>query len=484
MGIQTDIKLLLHRRTRIVATLGPSSSDAETIGRLIEAGVNLFRLNMSHGTHQGHRLAFDRVRSAAEERGKPVAVLADLCGPKIRVGTFDGGSIELARGETVTVTTRDVAGAPGRIPSQYRQLHGDVKAGDRILLDDGNLELTVRGVDGSDIACEVVAGGRLSDHKGMNLPGVTVSAPSLTETDREDAQFALEMGVDFLALSFVRRGSDVEALRELISRSGNSAAIVAKIEKPEALEHIEDILRASDAIMVARGDLGVELPPQAVPTVQFQLVDMARAHRKPVIIATQMLESMIDHPRPTRAEVSDVATAVRAGADAVMLSAETASGRHPVAAVRMMDDIARQTEGYLWKQGAFGSLTRSVDAERPLPIEDALSESTAQLSRDLLVRAIVVVSLQGRSLAVMSSSRPSAPIIGVSPEPKASRAANLLWGVVPQSVDPDAIEDPHALARRIVVEGGLASPGDTVLLVRGFSSEPAQNTPSVTIVTV
>jgi pyruvate kinase len=484
MRILTDIKLLIYRRTRIVATLGPASRDSETIERLIDAGVNVFRINMSHGDHNGHRKTYEHVREAAGKMGKPVAVLADLSGPKIRVGSFDGGFIELKEGSEVTVTTRDVKGEPGLIPSQYKALANDVEMGNRILLDDGNLELRVQSIEGSDIRCLVIAGGVLSDHKGMNLPGVRVSAPSLTEKDRADARFALGLGVDFLALSFVRQGSDVEDLQDVVRESGTNVSIVAKIEKPEALENIDEIVKASDGIMIARGDLGVELPPQAVPAAQDQLIDLARVNRKPVIVATQMLESMMDRPRPTRAEVSDVANAVRIGADAIMLSGETAVGKYPVQAVRMMDMIARQTEGYLWRQGAFVSLARKSDADRPIPVEDAISESMAQLSRDLLVRAIIVLSLTGRSMAVMSSSRPAAPIVGISPEEQASRAACLLWGVIPVAVDPAAMEDSQALARKTAVELGLVEEGQSILVVKGFSSDRKMNTPSVTVLTV
>lgn len=484
MRIDTKIELLIYRRTKIVATLGPSSNDIGTIEHLIAAGVDVFRLNMSHGTHDGHRVTYQHIRAAASKLAKPIAVLADLCGPKIRVGNFQQGRIELTVGASVIVTTRDVVGGPGLIPSQYRALAGDVEIGNRILLDDGNLELLVKSIDGTEITCQVVSGGVLSDHKGINLPGVSISSPSLTETDRVDAHFALQLGVDFLALSFVRRASDVEDLRALVSKTNSHVAIVAKIEKAEALDNIDEILAAADAIMVARGDLGVELPPQAVPNAQVQLIDLARVHRKPVIVATQMLESMIDHHRPTRAEVSDVANAVRSGADAVMLSAETASGKHPVETVKMMNDIARQTEAYLWSQGAFRSLTRHHEIARPFPVEDALSESMAQLSRDLLVRAIMVISLQDHSLAVMSSSRPAAPIIGICLDQGSSRIANLLWGVIPITVDPAEIDDPNSLAGRIAMKLGLAVEGHTILVVRGFSSDPKQNLPSVTVVMV
>ncbi len=318
----------------------------------------------------------------------------------------------------------------------------------------------------------------------MNLPGANVSAPSLTNKDRGDAAFALELGVDFLALSFVRRASDIDDLHRLIAEANASVAVVAKIEKPEALDNIDEILTAADAIMVARGDLGVELPPQNVPLAQDQLIDLARQYRKPVIVATQMLESMIEHPRPTRAEVSDVATAVRHGADAIMLSAETASGKHPVEAVKMMDNIARQTEGYLWKQGGFSSLVQKPEGERPYAIESALSECLAKLSRDLMVRAIMVNSPQDRSLAVISASRPAAPIIGICPDYRASCIAGLLWGVIPLTVDFAATEDPHVLGRKTVIDLGIASKDDIILVVRGFSTEPEENAPSVTVVTV
>lgn len=484
MQIQTELELLLNCRTKIIATLGPSSNDSRTIDDLIEAGADVFRLNMSHGTHEDHARTYHRIRKAAKKRQQPVAVLADLCGPKIRTGTFRQGRIELAEGDAVTVTCRDVQGTPDLIPSQYPALADDVETGSRILLDDGNIELVVETVSGKDIFCKVISGGPLSNHKGMNLPGVNVSAPSLTEQDRKDAHFAISLGVDFLALSFVRRASDVEQLRNLVAEAHAHVGIVAKIEKPEALKNIDGILAVADAIMVARGDLGVELPPQAVPNAQNQLIDLARELRKPVIVATQMLESMTENPRPTRAEVSDVANAVRSGADAVMLSAETAAGKHPLQAVKMMDNIARQTEAYLWRRGAFGSLTWHHRAPRPLPVEDALSESMAHLSRDLLVRAIVVISQNDHSLAVMSSSRPAAPIVGVCPNYRAGCIANLLWGVIPVVADPAETSDPVALARRVVTDRGLAIAGQTILLLRGFSSDPAQNNPGVNVVTV
>jgi pyruvate kinase len=485
MRIQASIRLLKKRRTKIVATLGPSSSEPAVIERLIGAGANVFRLNFSHGEHALHRQVYERVRVASERLGQPIAVLADLSGPKIRTGRFVGGRIELRTGSRVTVTTRDVMGETGLIPSGYEALAKDVRPGDRILLDDGRLELRVDSTDASEISCMVIQGGELSDRKGMNLPGVHVSAPSLTEKDRQDAVFALGLGVDYLALSFVRRAEDVEALRSLIRGSNGSASIIAKVEKPEALDEIDAILAAADGIMVARGDLGVELPPQVVPVIQDQLVDLSRRASKPVIVATQMLESMIANPRPTRAEVSDVSHAVTSGADAVMLSAETATGAFPVAAVEMMDAVAREAEGRLWNVGAFGSIGSPVaGAAEPVPLEAAVSRATAQLSRDLKVRAIQVISMSGHTATMVCGARPAAPVLAVSTDPRTCRRMNLLWGTLPIPVSEEDLRDRHGLARRLALQLGLAERGDHILLVRGFSSEPELNTPTVTVLTV
>jgi pyruvate kinase len=476
-----QIKLLRRRRTKIVATLGPASNDIATIRGLAEAGVSMFRLNMSHGDHAGHKSAYDLVREVSAALGEPIAVLADLCGPKIRVGRFAGGEIMLTNGERVTVTTRDIEGGPGLIPSQYEALAGDVTPGCRILLSDGLLELRVEAVDGTEITCTVIHGGTLKDRKGMNLPDANVSAPALTEKDRVDAEFALGLGVDFLALSFVRRASDITELRNLIP-AGGATKIVAKIEKPEALDNIDEILEVSDAIMVARGDLGVELPPEVVPVAQRRLVAKARKTNKPAIVATQMLETMIEHPQPTRAEVSDVATAVFDSADAVMLSAETASGRYPLRAVAIMDRIARHAEASQWAEALFGRPETSSTDEIALP--DAISRSTAQLSRDLRVRCILVLSKGGATAEVVAGSRPAAPVVAVTTDLPTWRHMNLLWGVVPVLVEEGDLDDPHALARRLAVELGLAETGQYILVVAGFGRTPAQRAPSVTVITV
>lgn len=480
MPILVDPRRLKRRRTKIVATLGPASSDAETVRRLVEAGVDVFRLNMSHGDHAGHEATYRIVRAAARELGVGVAVLADLCGPKIRAGRFPGGAVELEEGARVTVTTRDVEGAPDRIPTAYEALPRDVTPGDRILLDDGNLELRVEETDGaSEVVCAVVVGGLLKDRKGINLPGVAVSAPSLTGKDREDARFALELGVDFLALSFVRRPEDVRELREHMAAVGGAAAVVAKIEKPEALDAIDGILEESDAIMVARGDLGVELPPERVPIAQAQLVDLARARGKPVIVATQMLESMVDSPRPTRAEVSDVAGTVWSGTDAVMLSAETAAGAWPVRAVEMMDRVARDTEAYLWSRGGFGQLGQAPEEGRVLRVEDAVARAASRLSLDLMVRATVVFTRSGRSARTVAAWRPQAPVVAHSPDAGTCRRLMLSWGVIPvhgEEVDERRFSEK---ARALATATGLAGEGDAVLRVSGFSDDPQRNEPAV-----
>jgi len=483
MSIVTDIKLLKNRRTKILATLGPASDSAEVIRKLIEAGANVFRLNMSHGEHASHENTYKLVRSIADDLGKPIAVLADLCGPKIRTGRFKDGQITLVDGEPVTVTTRDIEGEPGLIPSQYKALADDVKAGSRILINDGNLELKVEGVDGTEISCTIVYGGVLKNNKGINLPGVNVSAPSLTDKDRDDAQFALGLGVDFLALSFVRCAADINDLKLIVSEAGADTNIIAKIEKPEALEDIDGILDAADGIMVARGDLGVELKPEQVPVAQSQLIDRARQKFKPVIVATQMLESMIENARPTRAEVTDIAYAVTLGTDAVMLSAESAAGSFPVESVEMMDSILRQTEAYLWKHGEYDS-GLSTSGKVPVPLWDAMANASNGLARDLMARAVIVISQGGMSAATMSSARPAAPVVAISNQVSTCRKMAMMWSIIPVLATEDDMDNHNALAKKVAIELDLASPGDTVLMVKGFHRDPELNHPSVTVVTV
>lgn len=480
MTAYPPITLLKRRRTRIVATVGPASESPAMLEALIHAGVNVFRLNFSHSTHERHKICFDNIHAAEEKTGQVVAVLADLCGPKIRVGKFQHGQITLTAGERITVTTRDVIGDDRLIPSQYTELACDVVTGDRLLLDDGLLELRVEAVQGTEITCLVVVGGVLKDRKGMNLPGVAVSAPALTDKDRDDARFALKLGVDFLALSFVRKAEDVLELKKLIAAEGHDTPVIAKIEKPEAMACIDAILDATDGVMVARGDLGVEMSPEVVPIVQHDLVQRARRKSKPVIVATQMLESMVTNARPTRAEVSDVSTAVFSGADAVMLSAETSVGAYPVESVKMMDRVAHQIEGWQWTEGAFAILTKPEVQTAPLPLQFAVARSTAQLSRDLLVRSVAVRVTTGLSASVIAASRPAAPIIAFTTDARRCRRLNLLWGTIPCLITPAEFKTPPQAARRLALDLGLASPGDVILLLAGFG----KSQPMITVLPV
>lgn len=466
-----------YRRTRIVATIGPASRDPEMLEALLEAGVNVFRLNMSHGTQDQHREVIGRVRGISSRMGRPVTLLGDLCGPKIRVGTFAGGEMTLVAGQKVTVTTRDVPGGDGIIPSQYAALANDVREGNRILLDDGLIELRVERVEGTEVRCVVVHGSRLKDKKGMNLPGVSLSTPALTQRDRQDVRFLLAEGVDWLALSFVRRPSDISDLRREIEAAGQSTPIIAKIEKPEAVEALAGILDAADGVMVARGDLGVEMPLESVPIIQADLVEQARHAAKPVIVATQMLESMVTQPRPTRAEASDVSTAVMSGADAVMLSAETATGAFPVETVKTMDRIARKVEAWQSLETHFQQSERdhashaAADRDAPLRLRRAVAKSTAQLCQDLRVRAVVVRSKGGTSAAQVSSYRPSAPIIALTTDARVARRMNLLWGVIPRVITPEEFEKPKATARQHADALGLVEPGQQLLLLSGLGKQ-------------
>jgi pyruvate kinase len=479
MGVGHATEPLLNlRHTKIVATLGPASKEPATVRDLLAAGVDVVRLNFSHGDHESHAAAYREVRAAARALGRPVAVLADLCGPKIRVGRLAGGEVELRNGETVTLTTRDVVGAPGLIPSQYAGLPQDVTPGCRVLLADGLMELRVEAVASDEVNCFVVHGGVLRDHKGINLPGTPVSAPALTVKDHDDALFAIELGVDFVALSFVRRAADIAELRTLLP-PGSSARLIAKIEKPEAMDCIEEIVATADGIMIARGDLGVELDPEAVPIAQLRLLELSCAHAKPAIVATQMLESMTHEPLPTRAEVSDVATAVFSEADAVMLSAETASGNYPVRAVTMMDRIARRAETRSWHAGLGVGPGEAASSLRG-PLRVAAARATAQLARDLRVPCILVFSLGGSTASLVAAMRPTAPILAVTSRETTWRQMSLLWGVIPVLREDARPEGIHELARELTLGMGLGAPGQYVLALSGFGR--AENPPAITMV--
>ena len=454
-------------RTKIICTLGPATSDPAVIRQLVEAGLDVARINMSHGEHEAHRAIIRSVRRAADEVGKPVAILADLQGPKIRVGRLEE-PIALRDGERLTFAFEDAV-LEGELPTTYADLAGDVRPGDRVLLDDGLLEIECTDVDGDRSRYRVVRGGVLRSNKGISIPSGNLSAPSLTGKDEVDLQFALDEGAELIGLSFVRRGSDVAALK---SRIGGRALSVAKIELARALLHIDEILEACDLVMVARGDLGVELPFEEVPLVQKRLIQMANFHGRPVITATQMLESMIEHPRPTRAEASDVANAVLDGTDAVMLSGETAVGQHPVEAVKAISRIVSEIES----SGVLESGPRYlIDPAREVrsgatPREHAVASATVNAVRALGAPAVLVITRSGFSARLVASHRPPVPIFAVTTDPLTWRQLAAVWGVRPllargTDVNYEALRD---FGRRAILEAEAGVEGDSVVVTAGF----------------
>lgn len=455
------------RRTKIVATIGPASRDRAVLQRLIEAGVDVVRLNFSHGQHEEHLAVMELVREIAVRSGHAVALLQDLSGPKIRTGKVkDGKPIALHDGQTLAITTDEtIEGTPELISTSYDPLPRDVSPDDTILLDDGNLELKVLESSGETVRCVVVHGGLLKSNKGMNLPGVKLSVPALTEKDRHDLAFGVRNGVDFVALSFVRRAQDVEECRALIRSLGGNVPVIAKIEKREAVDDLPSILEVSDGLMVARGDLGVELSTEEVPTLQKRIIEMANGAGRVVITATQMLESMIENPRPTRAEASDVANAILDGTDAIMLSAETASGRFPVEAVETMARIA----GYTEEHYGLRAPSRVRGAEASL-VARSLARVASTVCEELACRLIVTFTESGATARLVSSFRPNAPIAAITPHESAQRALSLWWGVLPLRSDPCATTDEMIVqGEALLKRKGLAVSGDRILMLAGQS---------------
>ncbi len=460
------------RRAKILCTLGPSSHTADRIGALIDEGMDAARLNFSHGDHAYHAESIKLVRAEAEKRDRAVAVLMDLQGPKIRVGTFDGGRAELEPGADFTLTTRPCTGDASRAYTTYEALPNDVKPGDVILLDDGMMQLEVDRVDGPDVHTRVVIGGTLRDHKGLNLPGVKVSAPALTDKDREDLAFGLKLGVDFIALSFVRSPDDLTEARRLAVRDGRPVPLIAKIERPEAVERLEEIIDVADGIMVARGDLGVELGAEKVPLVQKRCIDATNARGKLVIVATQMLESMIGCPRPTRAEASDVANAVLDGADALMLSGETAAGRYPLLAVRTMSQIIHEIESSpRWHQ-----VTEAAPALQLSVSTAAVAHAAVVAAKQLEVPVIAVVSESGGAARLLSEYRPDAAIVAFSSRDETYQQLSLYWGVTPERAPGAATpEEMFMKVAERLKEQKLAKSGDRVLITMGVPTGYSTN---------
>lgn len=475
---------LYWRRTKIIATLGPATSSASMLEKLIKAGVNVFRLNMSHGTHQQHRDAFQLVRDTAAGMSQHVAILMDLCGPKIRTGKFKNGSITLKKNTQVLIRCDINSGDEGVIASQYTNLYKDVKKDDRVLLDDGNLELRVEKITGQTISCKVIHGGILKDNKGINLPDSAVSVSSFTSKDKNDIKLAMELGADFVALSFVRNEKDILVLDAYMKKNGMQIPIIAKIEKPEAITNIDAILSAAYGIMIARGDLGIELPAEQVPLIQKELICKARYHNSPVIVATQMLESMIEHSRPTRAEVGDVANAALLGSDAVMLSGETAVGKYPVQAVKMMDRVLREIEAHQWQHNDFGGRHNEAVQTDRISVRKAVAYAVTSLAQDLKLQGIIVPTASGTTAQVIAASRPTSPLLGVSSHGRVCRKLALHWGVIPIQTDEYETHDWKKLSQSISKYCHLTKTGNTVLLVSGFNEDPELNEPAMKILKV
>ena len=481
---QSKITSLKWRRTKIVATLGPATATAQMLEKLIKAGVNVFRLNMSHGSHDQHRSLFKLVRKTAATMNQHVAILMDLCGPKIRTGKFKPGKITLKKNSSVLISCNKKTGGEELITSQYANLYKDVKKGERILLDDGNLELRVEKISGKNISCKVIHGGILKDNKGINLPDSNISVSSFTAKDKKDVKLAMELGADFVALSFVRSEKDIRVLDNYMKKHGTQIPIIAKIEKPEAITNIDSILQTSYGIMIARGDLGIELPAEQVPLIQRELISKARHLNRPVIVATQMLESMIESSRPTRAEVGDVANAAISGADAAMLSAETSVGKYPVSAVKMMDLVLREIEAHQWKNNDFGGNGSQQNITATLSIRKAVSHAVTSLAHDLKLQGIIIPTRSGNTAKVLAANRPTSPLLGVSYKSHICRRLALHWGVIPIEVNEKDTNNWKKLCITISRQCNLTKTGNTVLLVSGFNDDPKLNEPVMKILKV
>lgn len=449
------------RRAKIVCTIGPATSSPENIRRLVEAGMDVARLNLSHGDHAGHEEVYMDVRRASDAEGRAVGILADLQGPKIRTGRFAQGPVVLEPGARFTITTRDVPGDATVVSTTYDGLPGDVEAGHRLLIDDGQLELTVLETTETDVICEVLEGGMLSNNKGINVPGAAMSVPALSEKDKDDLRWALRLKVDMIALSFVRSAKDLLDVHAIMDEVGLRLPVIAKIEKPQAVDRLDEIIRAFDGVMVARGDLGVEMPLEEVPLVQKRACEIARRRAKPVIVATQVLDSMIENSRPTRAEASDAANAVLDGADALMLSGETSVGAHPFEAVRTMSRIIDNTETHGMHR------IRSLDA-RPNSKGGAVTAAAAEIGELLGVKYLITFTSSGDTSRRLSRVRPRIPMLAFTPKQWTRSQLALTWGVETFLIPNVQHTDEYAYqVDQVLLEAGRAVEGDTVVIVAG-----------------
>ncbi|MGM0588264.1 MAG: pyruvate kinase [Bacteroidota bacterium] len=471
------------RRTKIVCTIGPSSNSREKLESLVINGMNVARLNFSHGTHEDHFKVINRIRSVADDMRKPIAILMDLQGPKIRVGTMQDGQQVLQAGSYITLTPEEIEGTSEQIPIDYPYLAQDAQEGDRILMDDGLLELQVVKNDGQLLTARVVEGGLLKSRKGVNLPGVKISMASLTEKDIEDLKFGLQQDVDMVAMSFVRSADDIQDIISRIRAQGSNAGIVAKIEKPEALEEINEIIEESDGIMIARGDLGIEIPSERVPLVQKRIIDRCRTVGKPVITATQMLESMVQNPRATRAESSDVANAVLDGTDAVMLSGETAAGEYPIESVQAMDRICRSIEQQA--TDIYNSLEYRKPEWKEKQVVESLAYSCVSIAENVDAKVIATITHSGNTARRIAKFRPNVPIVAFTESPIVRRQLNLVWGV--ESVQLDQIFDTDKSVKVMeehLKKHGLVNSGDRVIIATGMPIAKRGRTNMVKVSTI
>ncbi len=465
----TGVSAAIRRRAKIICTIGPACNSEAAMRDLLRLGMDVARLNFSHGTHDDHAHNIQRLRRAADREGRTVCILQDLQGPKIRTGPLERHEPVLLRtGSVVTITPQSVPGTATRISTTFPDLARELVAGARILLSDGLIELRVRAIpskaSGKDVLCDVINGGMLGEHKGINLPGVALSIPALTEKDHKDLEFGLGHGVDAVALSFVRTAADVNIVKQIIASHNSDVPVIAKLEKPQAIDHLEEILEAADGVMVARGDLGVEMAPEKVPVIQKHVIRRASAWRKPVITATQMLESMIENPRPTRAEASDVANAIFDGSDAVMLSAETASGQYPRESVSIMSRIVIEAE---CNMGDFVQFRRRRE-HRGLSVAETICESIAHSAEDLPMGAIAVFTESGNTVRMISKYRPKVPIYGYTHSLPVVQRMNLYWGVRPVHCrQARSAEQMVTMAERDLVRRGMLKPGDVLGVVAG-----------------
>ncbi|MFZ5640069.1 MAG: pyruvate kinase [Bacillota bacterium] len=452
------------RRTKIVCTVGPASENKEILKQMILRGMNVARLNFSHGTHEEHARRLAAVREAAAESGRAVGVLLDTKGPEIRTGVVRGDKIELVTGGTVILTTEEIEGDAQRFSVSYKKLPGDVKPGDKILMADGLVELQVVSVEGTEIRCKIVNGGKIGSRKNVNVPGVAVNLPAITDKDVADLKFAVEHNFDFIAASFVRRAADVLDIKRVLEEAGADILVIAKIENRQGVENIDEILKVADGVMVARGDLGVEIPTEEVPLIQKMIIEKCNRAGKPVITATQMLESMINNPRPTRAEASDIANAIFDGTDAIMLSGETAAGNYPVEAVEMMSRIAQRTERAL----KFEEILRSRGLAHMRTVTDAISHATCTTAMDLGAAAILTSTKSGHTARMVSKYRPRAPIIAATPKMDVVRKLSVVWGVQPLLVgETSGTDEMFAAAIQTALAANMIKCGDLVVITAG-----------------